>query len=232
MNEKDMGQIIVYHHRNSRSQRLIWLLEELGCKYILFEGTDIDTSKLPLEVLPLKFPTVVITGGERTIHMTETSAICEYLCSQVQSLSIPLNNIEALSDFIFWKNFSEASFMPNLALIQLFRQIVIKTPLPFKPVSWIFQKSINMMYLNQAIKEQLDRFESHLAKNTWLATEFSIADILNWFPLEACRITFKDDFEYPNIQAYLKRIHKRPAFQTALIHGNWNEVEFAKYWGD
>lgn len=227
-----MGQVILYHLRNSRSQRLIWLLEELGCNYVLIEGSDIDTSKLPPEVLPLKFPTVVITHGESTIHMTETSAICEYLCTQVQSPLLPLNNTEALPDFLFWKNFAEASFMSNLALKQVFRQIVINTPLPFRPVSWMFQKSFNKMYLNQAIKEQLGRFEGHFAKNTWLAEEFSIADILNWFPLEACRIAYKDDFKYSNIQAYLKRIQKRPAFQTALIRGNWSEVEFSKYWGD
>ncbi|WP_227591215.1 glutathione binding-like protein [Acinetobacter shaoyimingii] len=129
------------------------------------------------------------------------------------------------------ENYADASFMPNLALKQIFQQIVERTPLPFKWVSLLFKYAFNKGYLDQAIDDQLYRINNHLSHQTWLAGEvFTIADLLLWFPLQACVIAHSNIAQYPVVMRYIEHIQQRPAFQKALAKGQWDDSIFQDYW--
>ena len=143
----------------------------------------------------------------------------------------PFRANDVFVQFSFWKNFADASFMPNLALKQIFAQIAQRTPLPLRPVSWCFKQGFNLGYLDQAIAAQLDSIEQHLSKHAWLAGgSFSIADILLWFPLQACAAAHPEFMQYPHCRHYLAQIESRPAFQQALLKGQWSDAQFKQYW--
>ena len=217
--------ITLYHLPNSRSQRIIWLFEELDIHYELevFQQNQ-SSSKVDVD----KFPTVHLHN--ENLWLRESSAIGEYFSQHQQKLIIPTHDQNYL-DFCYFKNFADSSFMPNLALKQVFAQIAQQTPWLFRMVSLLFKKAFNHAYLNPEIKQQLDTIEQHLADRMWFAGEaFSYADILMWFPLQACQHAYPQFEQYTVIQAYLARIHTRPAFQVALEIGQWSSTTFKSYW--
>lgn len=223
-------KITLYHLQNSRSQRIVWLLEELGCDYTVVDGADLGAPDLPDNVLPLKFPTIHISDINDSLYLTETSAICDFLSNKFQAL-LPYQATEKdLADFYFWKNYADASLMQSLVLKQVFKQIVVNTPLPFKPVPWLFKYSFDRLYLNKAIAQQLDRVNAHLRTNAWMcAGQFTIADILMWFPLEASMVN-QEPRNYLYITTYLAQVRGSPGFKKALVNGNWSADLFKKYW--
>lgn len=222
--------IFLYHLHNSRSQRIVWLLEELNCRYKLLESPEIIEPTLPAEVLPLKFPTLKYFDAEGTLYLTETSAICDFLSQKHKALLPEIKSSSALANFTFWKNYADASLMQTLVLKQVFKQIVLNTPFLFKPISLMFKHSFNSMFLNKELAQQLKRIEAHLKTNAWMCgSEFTVADILIWFPLEAAMVGVEVQ-DYPRISAYLDRIKLREPFIKAAKQGNWSADEFNKYW--
>ncbi|QDK97063.1 glutathione S-transferase [Acinetobacter tandoii] len=212
--------IQLYHKPNSRSQRIIWLFEELGLDYdILFCPTLDDTNTHHLEQIhPLaKFPTVKITEHQHTFFLSETSAIAEWFSVRQQSLgTINLDNT-ALTDYYYWKNFADASFMPNLALKQIISQMAIRTPWLVRFIPHAIQYGFNRSYLNPLLQQQMHMINQHLTTQTWLAgSQLTIADILLWFPLQACTHLATCYADYPATNRYLQQIQDRPAFQRAL----------------
>ncbi|MCW8037857.1 MULTISPECIES: glutathione binding-like protein [Acinetobacter] len=98
-------------------------------------------------------------------------------------------------------------------------------------VSLAFKAAFNQGYLNPELEKQLQMLVSHLQQNTWLAgNQFSMADILLWFPLQACAYAYPQFSDYPALEQYLKQIKSRPAFQSALQKGHWSAEEFQRYW--
>lgn len=228
-------QITLYHSPHSRSQRIIWLFEELNLEYELITVYKSNSSQqllnIPDAVLPLKFPTVAIRTSNQNITFTESSAIVEFFSQPYAQLVLSSDQLKAQIDYSFWKNYADASFMPNLALKQIFGQIVERTPLPFKWASFLFKYAFNKGYLDQAICQQLDRINNHLTHQIWLAGDvFSIADLLLWFPLQASVSAHSNIEQYPAVLRYITQIQKRPAFQQALIKGQWSDLEFQYYW--
>lgn len=220
-------ELKLHHLINSRSQRILWLLEELRLDYELI----IHPQKvLNADAPPHKFPILLLqqSGHEQTL--TESSAIAAYLCQQKQALILN-SSAHHYWDFCFYTHFSDGSFMPNLALKQVFAQIVCQTPWPVRFVSLAFKATFNKAYLNPEIKTQLTLLNDHLTKNTWLAgDQFSYADILLWFPLHACTYAYPDFQAYNALERYLRQIKSRPAFQAALLKGQWSADEFQRYW--
>lgn len=211
----------LYHLNNSRSHRIVWLLEELEFDYSIANS---NSHNLPSSILPLKYPTIHLL--DIGIYLTETSAICEFLANSHKSLGFDLCNV----DYYFWKNYADSSFMQTLVLKQVFKQIVVNTPLPFKPITWLLKKSFDQMYLNNALKDQLKRIEDHLQLNSYICGDrFSYVDILIWFPIEASLKSMPKD-DYPYIAEYLTRLKTRTAFIAAKEKGHWSDEEFSQYW--
>lgn len=227
--------LCLYHLKNSRSQRIVWLCEELQLDYqlIIFDehlqATQHSEHPHPLK----KFPTLEYgVMPQSTEVLAESGAIVDFLCQQNAGLGIEnLTQPKQLADFYYWKNFAEASLMPNLALKQIFAQIVQHTPFPIRFVAQIFKSGFNRGYLNAALHQQMQLIDQKLKTNPWIAgSAFSAADILLWFPLAAC-IQLDPKFQhYEHIHAYLTQIERRPAFQSAVAKGQWSTSIFHSYW--
>ena len=215
--------LVVHHLENSRSQRVLWLLEELGLPYeIVHYKRDATTLLAPpalLAVHPLgKSP--VITDGDTTV--AETGAIVEYILAQYgDGRLLPAPGTPEALRYRYWLHFAEGSAMPPLLLTLIFDRIA-NAPMPFfiKPVArGISNKVMNLM-VRPNLKRQLDYMESELGRSAWFAGDaLTGADIMMSFPLEAAAQRAGLDASRPKLMAFLKRIHARPAYKLALKRG-------------
>ena len=215
--------ITVHHLNNSRSQRVLWLLEELGLPYEIEKyERNTQTMLAPPELLkvhPLgKSP--VITDDGQTV--AETGAIVEYLIERYGNgrLEPAAGSPERLR-WRYWLHFAEGSAMPPLLLKLIFERIKV-TPMPFfaKPIARGISNKVLAAMVEPNLKRQLDFMEAELGQSEWFAgDEFSAADIQMSFPVEAAAQRAGLDASRPKLMAYLKRIHVRPAYKKALERG-------------
>lgn len=213
--------IIVHHLNNSRSQRILWLLEELSLAYEIKKyQRDAKTMLAPpslKKVHPLgKSP--VITDGEHTI--AETGAIIEYLIEKTGKLIPKIGSTQFLS-YRYWLHFGEGSAMSPL-LMKLVFDIMPTRPMPFfiRPIVKSISKTTLRTFVLPQIKNHLDFMEQELGKAKWFAgDQFTGADIQMSFPLEAAAHRGVLDDSYPNLIGFLQTIHARPAYQRALATG-------------
>lgn len=215
--------ITVHHLNNSRSQRILWLLEELGVPYeIKRYQRDPKTMLAPPElraVHPLgKSP--VITDGELTL--AESGAIIEYLADRYGAGAlIPAHGTPQRLRCNYWLHYAEGSAMPPL-LLKLVFQRVEHAPVPFfaKPIAKGIARKVQQSYVDPQLKQHLDYLEGELGQSEWFGGDaFSVADIQLSFPLEAFAARGGLDTGYPRLSAFLQRIHARPAYQRALQRG-------------
>lgn len=215
--------LIVHHLENSRSQRVLWLLEELGVEYeIKRYERDKKTMLAPRElreVHPLgKSP--VITEDGQTI--AESGAIIEYLVERHgNGRLVPAAGTPEKLRYTYWLHYAEGSAMPPLLLKLVFERM--KTgPVPFfvRPIVRGVADKVLTMFVNPQLKLHVEYMEAQLGEHPWFAgKEFSAADIQMSFPLEASQARASGDMKTPNITAFLEKIHARPAYQKALERG-------------
>lgn len=199
--------LIVHHLNNSRSQRLLWMLEELELPYeIRFYERDKATMLAPPElkqVHPLGKSPVLEDGP---LKLVETGAICEYLVDKTGRLGPP-DQDEGLRQYRQFMHYAEGSVMPNLLLMLA----MSKVPL----IGGIAVKKVQPM-----VDVHLDYVEQVLASRPWFAgQQMSAADIMMSFPLEAAVSRAGLGPSRPATMAWLKKIHARPAYQAALKKG-------------
>lgn len=220
--------IVVHHLNNSRSQRVLWLLEELELPYeIKRYKRDPQTMLAPTslrEVHPLgKSP--VITDGKLTL--AESGAIIEYLIERYGNgrLVPAIGTLEHLR-YTYWLHYAEGSAMPPLLLKLIFDQIE-KNPMPFfvRPIARTIVSRVKSSFIEPQIGQHLDYMEAELGKSTWFTgNEFTAADIQMSFPLEAAVARGGLNASRPKLMAFLNRIHTRPAYQQALERGGAYEL--------
>lgn len=215
--------ITLHHLNNSRSQRILWLLEELGVPYqIKRYQRNAKTMLAPPElkaVHPLgKSP--VITDGDRVI--AESGMIIDYLVQTYgEGRLLPPAGSEDRLRYQYWLQYAEGSAMPPLLLKLVFNKIQ-STKMPFfaKPIVNALVNKTNAQFIDPQIKLHLDYMEGELAQRAWFAgDEISAADIQMSFPLEAAASRGGLDRRYPKLTAFLNAIHERPAYQRALEKG-------------
>lgn len=216
--------ITVHHLNNSRSQRILWLLEELGLPYeIKHYQRDAKTMLAPASlraVHPLgKSP--VITDDDVTV--AETGAIIEYLvdCHADGRLTPEKNSADWLK-YRYFMHYAEGSLMPFLVMKLVFNKIET-SPMPFfaKPIAKKIAQKTKQTFIQPNLDTHLQFLESELQYTEWFAgNELTAADIQMSFPLEAA--TARGGLtasSHPQLKAYLDRIHARPAYQRALEKG-------------
>ncbi len=214
--------IQVHHLEHSRSQRILWLLEELEVPYeVKRYGRDPKSQLAPPElksVHPLgKSP--VITDGERTL--AESGAIVEYLVDTYgRGRFRPPEGTAAFERYRYWLHAAEGSVMPLLVMKLVFAKTT-RPPVPFfvRPITRAVASEVERSYLEPGIRAHLAHMEQELADGGWFAgDELSGADFLMSFPVEAAasRVDFAP---YPRLRTFLDRIHARPAYQRALERG-------------
>jgi glutathione S-transferase len=215
--------IIVHHLNNSRSQRVLWLLEELGVpSEIKFYQRNPQTMLAPPElraVHPLgKSP--VITDGTRSV--AESGAILEYLLDQYGNGRLrPAPDTEGFLRYRYFLHYAEGSLMPPMLLALVFARMP-KAPMPFfvRPLVRGIAKGALTTFVQPQIKTHLDYLEGELSQNAWFAgLEFSAADIQLSFPLQGAAARGGLDKRWPKLGAFLERITERPAYQRALTKG-------------
>lgn len=220
--------IIVHHLNNSRSQRILWLLEELGLAYEIKKyQRDAKTMLAPPElraVHPLgKSP--VITDDANTV--AESGAIIEYLLERYgNGKFVPAAGTPDKLRYTYFMHYAEGSAMTPL-LMKLVFDRVEKGPMPFfaKPVARGIAQKVKGTYILPQIAQHLAYLEAELATSPWFAgAEFSGADIQISFVLEAAASRGGLGDKYPKLMDFLNRIHARPAYQRALERGGLYEL--------
>ena len=218
-----MTTITVHHLDNSRSQRVLWLLEELGLPYeIVHYKRDAKTMLAPAtlrKVHPLgKSP--VVTDGANTV--AESGAIVEYLVERHGGGRLaPAPGTPERLRYTYWLHFAEGTAMPPL-LMKLVFDKVATSPMPFfaRPIARGISAKVISTFVQPNLKRQFDFMESELAAREWFAgDEFSAADIQMSFPLEAAAQRGGLDKRWPRLKAFVERIHARSAYVRALERG-------------
>ena len=213
--------IIVHHLNNSRSQRILWMLEELGVPYEVKRYEREPSMQAPASlraVHPLgKSP--VITDGDKTL--AESGAIIEYLGDTYGpgKLAPALGTPERLH-YTYFLHYAEGSLMPLLFMKLVFGRIPSRLPFFMRPVGRAISKGANKTLLDPQIGNHFMFLESELSKREWFAgPNFTAADIQMSFPLEAASARAPIIRQMPKLSAWLDRIQARPAYKRALEKG-------------
>lgn len=214
----------LHHLENSRSFRIVWLLEELKVDY---ELTSYERTKAYLapdslkKVHPLGHAPILEVNGR---PLVESAFIIEYLLKHYDdehSFKPADSDETAWEHYTFWLHFAEASAMPPLVMRLVFNKVVGRSPLLIKPVAKGIQKQVEKSMIADSISAVLTMMEEHLQNNTWFAGEsFSAADIQVYFVAIAAQSrTALADGGYPKISAWIKRCQQREAFKQAENRG-------------
>jgi len=215
--------ITVHHLENSRSQRVLWLLEELALPYEVKRYKRHPKTLLAPPELALVHPlgkSPVISDGDTVV--AESGAIVEYLIDAHGGgrLRPPQGSAEQRR-CTYWLHFSEGSLMPPL-LMKLVFDKVREAPVPFfiKPVVRGIADKVTAAYIGPNLKRLLAFMEGELSTRPWFAgAEFSAADVQMSYPVEAAAERAGLDARYPALTGWLARIHSRPAYIKALEVG-------------
>ena len=216
--------ITVHHLHNSRAQRILWLLEELGLPYeIVKYQRNAQTMLAPPElrrVHPLgKSPVVTVDG----LTLAESGAIIETLVERYGDgrLAPAPGTPEALR-CRYWLHYAEGSAMPPLLLKLVFDRVA-RAPMPFfaRPIARGIVDKAMSGFIAPQIKLHLDYMEGELARHDWFAGgSFSAADVQMSFPLEAAQARGGlTAATHPRLTDWLSRIRARPAYRRALQRG-------------
>ena len=220
--------IVVHHLNNSRSQRVLWLLEELGLAYdIKRYARDKKTMLAPPElrkIHPLgKSP--VVTDGDLTL--AESGAIIEYLVERYgEGCLAPSRQLPEYLRYRYWLHYAEGSLMSPLLLKLVFDKIET-SPMPFfvRPIAKAISGKAKSSFIMPQINTHLDYLEAELGKGQWfVGDDFTAADVCLSFPIEAAAARGGLDASRPRLMDYLKRIHARPTYQRAVERGGEYEL--------
>jgi glutathione S-transferase len=210
--------IVVHHLNNSRSQRVLWLLEELGVPYEIKKyQRDPATSLAPpslREVHPLGKSPVVTDDG---LVIAESGAILEYLVEKYGAGKLaPKRDTPEFQKYRYFLHYSEGSLMPFLLLRLIFSR-VRKAPFLVRPIAKAIANKVEGTFIMPNLERHVAFVDGELAKSQWFAGEFSAADIQMVYPMEAIAA------RYPNAPArigeWVERAHARDAYKRALDKG-------------
>jgi glutathione S-transferase len=220
--------VIVHHLNNSRSQRVLWLLEELGVDYEVKRYERDSKTMLAPPALRAVHPlgkSPVITDG--AVTLAESGAIVEYLVERYGGgRLIPQTGTPERLRYTYWLHYAEGSLMPPLLLKLIFTQIPL-SPMPalVRPVVRRIANAVREEFVEPQIKLHLDYLEGELGKTLWFAgTEFTAADVQMSFPVEGAASRGGLSASRPKLMGFLDRIHARPAYQRALERGGPYEL--------
>jgi len=213
--------LIVHHLNNSRSQRVLWLLEELELPYeIKHYQRDAKTQLAPPElkaIHPLgKSPVVTDDGAV----IAETGAILEYIVEKAGGRLRPAAGTPDRLRWTYWLHYSEGSLMPPLLMRLIFSSLPARAPALLRPITRSIAGRTLESYVNPQLKTHFDFIEAELGRSKWCAGDaFSAADVMMSFPLEASGVRANAFEGRPRIRAFVDKIHARPAYQKALEKG-------------
>jgi len=214
----------LHHLANSRSFRILWLLEELGLDYKLtcYERNKAYRAPDSLKQIHPLGHAPILEVNDRAL--VESGFIIEYLIKHYdkERQFKPADENEAAWDaYTFWLHFAEASLMPLLVMRLVFTKVVQQSPMLIKPVSKSIRNQVEKSMISKSLDTMLAMMEQHLQDNHWFAgSEFSAADIqMHLAVVGANAGAGLDSSKYANILNWLKRCEERDAFKRAEEKG-------------
>ncbi|MFW2176197.1 MULTISPECIES: glutathione S-transferase [unclassified Moraxella] len=231
-----MPHLHLHHLENSRSFRIIWLLEELQIPYQLttYERYKGLAPKSMQQIHPMgKSP--ILQDDDKTL--IESANIIEYLIDRYDQAT-PMLSSELISqmvlnkqfrpdygtpayeDYRYWLHFTESSLMPLLIIRLLMGTMIKKSPIGIKQVAKLLKNGVEKSYVGKSLEQELVMLDKHLARNEWLAdTQFTGADIQLEFAINAMKQTHSLPSQYTNIHNWLTKCQARPAYEKAVAKG-------------
>jgi glutathione S-transferase len=213
--------ITVHHLENSRSQRVLWLLEELRVPYDLKVYKRDANLLAPADlkkIHPLgKAPIIVTEDGQA---IAETGAIMDYVLNTYEGMGlVPNAKTRAKTQFTYWMFYAEGSAMTPLLLKLISDRIRTKAPWFARPVAVRIADTLEATLVRPNVTANIDFWEESLKATGWFAGDnFTAADIMMSFPVETAAHRAGAG-EKPHVRQWLDRIHARPAYQRALERG-------------
>lgn len=219
--------IVVHHLNNSRSQRVLWMLEELGVDYEIKQYKRDAVTNLAPNTLKLIHPlgkAPVLTDGEITV--AESGAILEYLAYTYGKDLIPDPGTEAHRQYTYWMHFAEGTLMPPMVAKLVFDKVRANAkPFFVKMIANKIADKVMSAYFGPNIAANMEYVNTHLSNNEWFAGEkISGADFQMSFPLEAS-VARGVTKQYPAIEAFVSKVHQRDGYVNALEKGG--EYDYA-----
>ena len=213
--------IVVHHLENSRSHRILWLLEEMDVPYeVRFYARDSSRcSRRRLRAVhPLGKSPVIVDGD---VTLAESGAIIEYLVEKNPAAAMaPARGTAEWVRYLYWLHFAEGSAMPPLLLKLVLDRIAAAPLWPIRPIVAAVVRRANDRVTTPRLAENLDLMEAELNRSTWFAGDaLSAADIQMSYPIEASVRRAGLDQRRPKLMAYLERIRERPAYLRAVERG-------------
>ncbi|KAF9456872.1 thioredoxin-like protein [Collybia nuda] len=213
--------LTVHHLNNSRSQRVLWLLEELEVPYEIKKYDRDANQQAPKELLAInplgKSP--VITDGDVTL--AESGAIVEYLISKYDRNGKFSTLESGYLDNLYFTHYAEGSLMPLLIQKIIFGIVPKKAPFLVRPLVSIIFGQLEKMIIQPEYKRHYELIDAHLNKVTsWFAggDHPTSADFQMAFPLEAI-VTTAPDLASQKMKEYVKRVQERPAYKRGIEKG-------------
>jgi glutathione S-transferase len=215
--------VVVHHLNNSRSQRVLWLLEELGVPYeVKRYERDAKSMLAPpalLAVHPLGKSPVIVDGD---VTVAESGAIIEYLVGKYGDgrLMPPAGTAQRLR-YTYWLHYAEGSAMTPLLFKLVFDRIAANpSPWPISAIARRISSSVTNAFIAPNLQRHLDYIEAELNSHAWFAGEqFTAADVQMSFPLEIAVPRAGLNASRPRSMAFLERIRARDAYKRALERG-------------
>jgi glutathione S-transferase len=214
--------ITVHHLNDSRSQRVLWLLEEMGVPYEVKRYQRDAKTRLAPPALKAIHPlgkSPVLDDGEA--RLAETGAIIEYLLDTYPAAGLrPAAGAAEARRLTYWLHYAEGSAMTPLLLKLIFTAIPGRVPFLARGVAKGISKAMNANMIDPQVAAHTGYWEAELGKSEWFAgNAFSAADIMMSFPVEAAGSRIGYGADKPKLKAFLQKIHARPAYQRALERG-------------
>ena len=214
----------LHHLENSRSFRILWLLEELNADYKL---TTYNRNKAHLapdslkQIHPIGHAPILEVDGRALV---ESGFIIEYLLKHYDKEHEfkPVDSDEAAWEaYTFWLHFSEASVMPLLVMRLVFTKVVERSPMLIKPISKGIRKQVENSMISSSLTTMLNMMEQQLQDNHWVAgSDFSAADVqMHVAVIGANAGKGLDKVKYVNLLNWVNRCEARPAFKRAVEKG-------------
>ena len=219
--------ITVHHLENSRSQRILWLLEELGVPYEVKRYERDKKTMLAPPALKAVHPlgkSPVITDGDVTV--AESGAIIEYIVDRYgKGRMVPAPGTPERLRYTYWMHYAEGSLMPLLVMKLVLSRVPQAVPFLVRPVARAIVGGVESLYLAPNLKLQLDYLEAELGTSEWFAgKDLTAADVQMSFPIEAAAARGEAGIMRPRLAMFLQKIHARPAYRRALEKGGPYEL--------
>src|SRR5271169_360629 len=198
--------LTIYHLETSRSERIVWLLEELRLEYKLevFPREASGAAPDPLKAIHPLGKAPVIRDGDTVL--AESGAIVEYIVHRHAGGRLAVRpEAPSHARYLYWLHFAEGSLMSLMLIALLLSRVPEADAIPVTA------------RIRERMKQMLTFVDTELADGPWFTgAEFTAADVMMVFPFTTMRHFLDYDLApYTNISAYLTRIETRPAYRKA-----------------